>query len=147
MYGGDDPQVEEKKVIEKERQQEERRLDTIMEIERLKALKMYEEREAQKLVNQIQGRTVIVAQMEGRERERIRRLELQDQEREAMLRQNAEMQAEEKKEAARKVEQGKKLLEEVCYAMLCSALLCSALLCSAMPWHAMLCYAMLGCRL
>ena len=64
-----------------------------------------------------------------------------------MLRQNAEMQAEEKKEAARKVEQGKKLLEEVCYAMLCSALLCSALLCSAMPCHAMLCYAMLGCRL
>ena len=35
----------EKKVIEKERQEEERRLDTIMEIERLKALQMYAERE------------------------------------------------------------------------------------------------------
>ena len=39
------PQCTEKKVIEKERQEEERRLDTIMEIERLKALQMYAERE------------------------------------------------------------------------------------------------------
>jgi hypothetical protein len=38
-------QCTEKKVIEKERQEEERRLDTIMEIERLKALQMYSERE------------------------------------------------------------------------------------------------------
>jgi len=108
-----DRQVEEKKVIEKERQQEERRLDTIMEIERLKALKMYEQREARKMVDQRMGRDVIVEQMEGRERERIRRLELQDQEREAMLRQNSEMQTEEKRSAAVKVETGKKLLEEV----------------------------------
>jgi hypothetical protein len=35
-----DAQLNEKKVIQKERLEEERRLDTIMEVERLKALKM-----------------------------------------------------------------------------------------------------------
>merc|ERR1719191_532803 len=39
-----DAQLNEKKVIQKERLEEERRLDTVMEVERLKALKMYEER-------------------------------------------------------------------------------------------------------
>ena len=43
------PQCTEKKVIEKERQEEERRLDTIMEIERLKALQMYAEREKKQM--------------------------------------------------------------------------------------------------
>ncbi len=108
-----DRQVEEKKVIEKERQEEERRLDTIMEIERLKALKMYEEREARRKLDQKLGAQVIVDQMAGRERGRVRKLELQDQEREAMLRQNEEMKAEEKRIAVLKIDQGKRLLDEV----------------------------------
>ena len=108
-----DRQVEEKKVIEKERQEEERRLDTIMEIERLKALKMYEDREARRKLDQKLGAQVIVDQMAGRERGRVRKLELQDQEREAMLRQNEELKAEETRVAALKIEQGKRLLDEV----------------------------------
>ena len=71
--------------MEKERQEEERRLDTIMEIERLKALKMYEEREAKQKLDRRLGASVITDQIKERERERVRQLELQDQERDAML--------------------------------------------------------------
>jgi hypothetical protein len=51
-------QINEKKIIEKERQEEERRLDTIMEIERLKALKMYEERDRRRAVDNKLGAQV-----------------------------------------------------------------------------------------
>jgi phosphopantetheinyl transferase len=51
-------QIDEKKIIEKERQEEERRLDTIMEIERLKALKMYEERDRRRAVDNKLGAQV-----------------------------------------------------------------------------------------
>ena len=108
-----DAQLNEKKVIHKERLQEERRLDTIMEVERLKALKMYEEREARRKEDQKNGAHVIITQMRERERERVRQLELQDQEREAMLRQNAEMKEEEIRQVVAKKKAGAKLLEEV----------------------------------
>merc|ERR1719446_705256 len=108
-----DAQLNEKKVIQKERLEEERRLDTIMEVERLKALKMYEEREARRKEDQKNGAQVIITQMRERERERVRQLELQDQERDAMLRQNQEMKDEEIRQVVAKKESGKKLLEEV----------------------------------
>merc|ERR1719484_391415 len=108
-----DAQLNEKKVIQKERLEEERRLDTTMEVERLKALKMYEERESRRKEDQKNGAHVIITQMRERERERVRQLELQDQEREAMLRQNAEMKDEEIRQVVAKKEAGKKLLEEV----------------------------------
>merc|ERR1719446_1858383 len=86
-----DAQLNEKKIIQKERLEEERRLDTIMEVERLKALKLYEERELRRKEDQKKGAQVIINQMKERERERVRQLELQDQEREAMLKQNQDM--------------------------------------------------------
>merc|ERR1719231_997689 len=58
-----DAQLNEKKVIQKERLEEERRLDTIMEVERLKALKMYEEREQRRKEDQRNCAAVIVTQM------------------------------------------------------------------------------------
>merc|ERR1719446_1684595 len=108
-----DAQLNEKKTIEKERLEEERRLDTIMEVERLKALKMYEEREARRKEDQKKGAQVIINQMRERERERVRQLELQDQEREAMLRQNHQMKEDEVATQVAKKEAGKKLLEQV----------------------------------
>merc|ERR1719506_2023599 len=108
-----DAQLNEKKTIQKERLEEERRLDTVMEVERLKALKMYEERESRRKEDQKNGAQVIINQMRERERERVRQLELQDQEREAMLRQNDAMKSDELKEVVMKKEAGKKLLEEV----------------------------------
>jgi len=108
-----DSQLNEKKTVTKERLEEERRLDTIMEVERLKALKMYEEREQRRKEDQRNGAAVIKVQMRERERERVRQLELQDQEREAMLRQNSEMKEDELRQIVNKKEAGKKLLEEV----------------------------------
>jgi len=108
-----DAQLNEKKTIEKERLEEERRLDTIMEVERLKALKMYDEREYRRKEDQKKGAQVIINQMRERERERVRQLELQDQEREAMLRQNADMKKEEVNAMVGKKEAGRKLLEQV----------------------------------
>jgi len=108
-----DSQLNEKKVIQKEKLEEERRLDTVMEVERLKALKMYEERETRRKEDQRVGAQVIINQMKERERERVRQLELQDQERNAMLKQNDELKQEEMHQAMIKKEAGKKLLEEV----------------------------------
>ena len=109
-----DAQLNEKKTIEKERLEEERRLDTIMEVERLKALKMYEERDQRRKADQKNGAQVIINQMQERERERVRQLELQDQERDAMVIQNNDMKQEEIRQLIDKKEAGKKLLEEVC---------------------------------
>merc|ERR1719181_2700129 len=85
----------------------------IMEVERLKALKMYEEREARRKEDQKNGAQVIITQMRERERERVRQLELQDQEREAMLKQNAAMKEEEIRQVVAKKAAGARLLEEV----------------------------------
>ena len=74
-----DAQINEKKVMEKERMQEERRLDETMEIERLKAVKMYDEREQKRMRDAVEGRQVITEQIREREAERVRQLERQDQ--------------------------------------------------------------------
>jgi len=108
-----DSQLNEKKVIQKEKLEEERRLDTVMEVERLKALKMYEERETRRKEDQRVGAQVIINQMKERERERVRQLELQDQEREAMLKQHEDLKNEELHQQMIKKDAGKKLLEEV----------------------------------
>ena len=85
----------------------------MMEVERLKALKMYEERESRRKDDQKTGAQVIINQMKAREAERVRQLELQDQERDAMLRQNEELKDEESRQTFMKKEAGKKLLGEV----------------------------------
>eukprot|EP00755_Sulcionema_specki_P039555 Sspe_Gene.113042::Locus_96919_Transcript_1_1_Confidence_1.000_Length_759::g.113042::m.113042 len=75
-----DAQIAEKQAINYEKAEEEKRLDMVMEMERLKALKMYEEREMKRIENRKRGAAVIRAQIEEREQERLRRLELKQQE-------------------------------------------------------------------
>ena len=53
-----DAQILEKGSIRHEMEGEEKRLDTMMEIERLKALKMYEERNKARLTDQRRGAQV-----------------------------------------------------------------------------------------
>merc|ERR1712078_15387 len=50
-----DAQIQEKRYIQQEKEEEERQLDMMMEIERLKALKMYEEREKKRVTDQRRG--------------------------------------------------------------------------------------------
>merc|ERR1719217_1985541 len=66
-----DAQIQEKRYVQQEKEEEERQLDMMMEIERLKALKMYEEREKTKAEDQRRGASVIVRQIEDRKEEEV----------------------------------------------------------------------------
>ena len=58
-----DKQIEENKQLEKEWVEEQKRLDLMMEIERLKGLKVAEEREVKRQHAQRKGATVIIDQI------------------------------------------------------------------------------------
>ena len=58
-----DKQIQENKKLESEWIEEQKKLDLMMEIERLKILKVEEEREAAKAVQRIKGKQVIVDQI------------------------------------------------------------------------------------
>merc|ERR1719380_257202 len=62
-----DAQIQEKRYIQQEKEEEERQLDMMMEIERLKALKMYEEREKKRVTDQRRGAQVIIEQIKDRQ--------------------------------------------------------------------------------
>lgn len=111
-----DAQVKEKQSIAGERSEEERKMDMAMELERLKALRMYEERELKRIEDRKKGAAVIRAQIEEREQERLRRLELKQQEQDAMLRHIERMKEEDRAESIKKKEASKRLMEEVALA-------------------------------
>ena len=75
-----DKQKEEQKRLEEEWIEEQKRMDIMMEIERLKSLKMQEEREIQRKQAQKQGSLVIIDQIKERELERIKEQELREKE-------------------------------------------------------------------
>merc|ERR1719310_1924508 len=98
-------------VLEKEK--EERQLDMMMEIERLKALKMYEEREKTKAEDQRRGASVIVEQIKDRQAVRMREEEHRDQERIHILRQIEALKEEEVEQQKAKKVAAARLMEEV----------------------------------
>uniref|UniRef100_A0A6U4MPD9 Cilia- and flagella-associated protein 45 n=1 Tax=Hemiselmis andersenii TaxID=464988 RepID=A0A6U4MPD9_HEMAN len=111
-----DAQLLEKQMIQKERADQEKAYDLMMEQERIKAIKLAEEREAVKAQERLRGAAIIRMQIEQREKERIREQEQLDMEREAMLRQIDRLKVEEtEKEEERKVA-GRLLLEEAALA-------------------------------
>jgi hypothetical protein len=67
-----DRQLEEAKRLEQEWVEEQKRLDLMMEIERLKSLKLQEEREFKRKEAQKQGSLVIIDQIKERELDRIK---------------------------------------------------------------------------
>lgn len=111
-----DAQVLEKKAIHSEKSEEERRIDMAMELERLKALRMYEERELKRIEDRKKGAAVICAQIEEREQERLRKLELKQQEQDAMLRHIERMKDEDVHETMKKKEASRRLMEDVALA-------------------------------
>jgi hypothetical protein len=111
-----DAQVLDKRAIRAERAEEERRMDMMMELERLKALRMYEEREAKRVEDRRKGAAVIRAQMEEREQERLLRLELKQQEQEAMLRHIERMKGEDRLETERKRDAARSLMDDIALA-------------------------------
>jgi len=85
----------------------------MMEIERLKALKMYEEREKQRLQDQRRGAGVIIEQIKDRQASRMREEEGRDQERAFILKQIEALKAEEIEQQRQKHLAAERLMVEV----------------------------------
>merc|ERR1719183_1786587 len=107
-----DAQIQEKRSVQAEKEEEERQLDMMMEIERLKALQMYEEREKSRLEDQRRGATVIIEQIKDRQSQRMREEESRDQERAFILKQIDSLKAEEvEQQKGKKVAAARLMLE------------------------------------
>lgn len=111
-----DAQIEEKRQIMQENEDENRKQDLMMEIERIRALEQYEAREQQRMEERRRGAKVLEDQIHARERERIRQEELRDQERIHMLREIERLKEEELQAQIEKKIRGKALVEEVAAA-------------------------------
>lgn len=70
-----DKQLEENKVLESHWVEEQKRLDLMMEIERLKGLQAAEEREKHRVQAQRRGAAVIIDQIKDREVQRLKERE------------------------------------------------------------------------
>lgn len=81
-----DKQLFENKMLEKEYMEDQRRLDVMMEIERLKQIKLEQEREERKVAAKRVGQQVIVDQIQ--ERHQIRIKEQEEKERESLIMKN-----------------------------------------------------------
>lgn len=108
-----DAQIQEKRSVQAEKEEEERQLDMMMEIERLKALQMYEEREKSRLEDQRRGAGVIIEQIKDRQAQRMREEESRDQERAFILKQIEALKAEEVEQQKSKKMAAARLMTEV----------------------------------
>jgi len=108
-----DAQIQEKRSVQAEKEEEERQLDMMMEIERLKALQMYEEREKTRLEDQRRGASVIIEQIKDRQAQRMREEESRDQERSFILKQIEALKGEEVEQQKGKKVAAAKLMDEV----------------------------------
>ena len=80
-----DKQVEENKRLEAEWVEEQKRLDLMMEIERLKALRAVDKREQERQIALKQGASMIVDQIREREAIRAREEEVREKEKNILL--------------------------------------------------------------
>merc|ERR1719214_32162 len=108
-----DAQIQEKRYVQQEKEEEERLLDMMMEIERLKALKMYEEREKKRVTDQRRGAQVIIEQIKDRQAQRMKEEEHRDQERSFILKQIDALKEEEVEQGKAKRFAAKRLMDEV----------------------------------
>merc|ERR1719401_1828499 len=108
-----DAQIQEKRVVQAEKEEEERQLDAMMELERLKARKMYEVREKERLEGQRCGAKVIIEQIKDRQAQRMKEEEQRDQERAFVLRQIEALKAEEHEQQRQKKVAAERLMKEV----------------------------------
>ena len=86
-----DKQLEESKILEQEYIEEQKKLDLLMEIERLKALRAEEERDKQRKQARLVGAQVIVDQIAERYQQRVKDMEARDRDRQAMKAQVEQM--------------------------------------------------------
>ena len=76
-----DRQLEERKIMEDMYRNKEKRLDTMMELERLKEMQFQEEKEKEIKRQQKEGSLIIIEQIKENELERLRKKEIKERER------------------------------------------------------------------
>lgn len=108
-----DAQLDEKEFLSHEKAELERVQDTVMEIERLKALQMYEEREQRRLEDQRRGAAVIVEQISDRMAQKQREEDLRAQERAYVLKQIEALRLEEIEQQKQRKDAAAKLMQQV----------------------------------
>lgn len=111
-----DAQLLEKKEIHTELAAENKRLDEMMEIERLRALQQYEERELDRAYKQVEGANIIKKQINDNEQRRILEDEKREQEKLAMLRYLEKLQKEDITQLEKKKESQRKIMTDVAKA-------------------------------
>jgi len=108
-----DAQILEKQQIQQQLAEEERRLDLMMDVERVKNIKLTQEQERQRAVERKQGAMVIIHQIAEREADRVRQQELREQEAKAMLERLQIAELREAEAQQRKKDAGRRLLQDV----------------------------------
>ncbi len=111
-----DKQLEENKQLEKEYLEEQKKLDLMMEIERLKVLKEEEEREVRKHEARKQGAQVIIDQIQERTQIRLKEQEIRDKERVELLKNIERMRKEDEAAAMAKKERVNTLMKQAAEA-------------------------------
>jgi len=111
-----DKQINENKKLEQEWVDEQKKLDLMMEIERLKVLKVEEEREKVKAAQRIKGKQVIVDQIQERTLLRMKEQEVRDKERIQLLGNIEKMKKEDEIQAEAKRQQINVLMKQAAEA-------------------------------
>ena len=111
-----DEQIKEKIRKSEYEEDENRNQDLLMEIDRIRALDQYAQREKKLLEDRRKGATILKQQIMDRAVDRQHKEEVRDLERSAMLRELERMKEDEASALQEKREQGKKLLAEVATA-------------------------------
>ncbi|KAI8464416.1 MAG: tumor suppressor, Mitostatin-domain-containing protein [Monoraphidium minutum] len=111
-----DKQIVEKRAAALAEAEEQRRLDAEMEVERLRALEAYQNRDKQRLAEQQRGALTLKGQLAEREAQRVAAEELRDQERAQMLRELERLKEEEARAAADRRARAAALMREVAEA-------------------------------
>ncbi|EDL94720.1 coiled-coil domain containing 19 [Rattus norvegicus] len=108
-----DAQILEKQQIKKELDEEERRLDHMMEIDRQQSLQRQEDRERRRREERIRGKRHIVEQMKKNEEERSLQAEHREQEKEQMLAYLERLQEEDLQDLERRHQEKLKMQAEI----------------------------------
>ncbi|KAJ3243068.1 Cilia- and flagella-associated protein 45 [Chytriomyces hyalinus] len=111
-----DVQVEEKKMIARERKDEEARLDAMMEVERVNELKKLEEREKKRIEEMRKGAAKIRHQIDERREAALLEQERRDQETKQILKAIADMNEQFKLEKLNKIKAQRAMMLEVAKA-------------------------------
>lgn len=111
-----DKQLEENKRLEQEWIEEQKKLDLMMEIERLKVLKEEEEREKRKAEARKKGAQVIVDQIQDRTIQRMKEQEIRDKERLELLSNIERMKKEDSEQAEAKRQRINTLMKQAAEA-------------------------------